>query len=333
MRRSNDLIAYSTRRVHTIPCVKGIAHFASGLCVASFVPGVAEQAAQGSLLIALGGACAMLPDTLDFRFAKFIERRDADIIPSRDHPNPQALADALAREFALVAPGRPRTVQLHPLRLTAVDWVTYALRFDVDRGDVVVTMDGVEARAHVGKLDYQYEGALEVIELGGPSLRLSQGANGYQVEFLPWHRQWSHSLTLAAVVGAALALLISPTAGLVGGLGYAVHVLEDQLGYLGSNLFWPFTRRRFEGMKLLHSGDAIPNLVTVWLSLTLLLLNLDRARDLPLIATGPFLGFAVVLPVTLLIVVYARRKWRRYTASLQAARNRDALAEGEDALG
>lgn len=313
--------------------MKGIAHFASGLCAASFIPGVVEQAAQGSLLIALGGACAMLPDTFDFRFAKFVEQRDADIIPDRERLDPQVVADALAREFARVTPDRPRIVQFHPLRLGVVDWVTYALRFDVDKGDVVVTMNDAEARARVGKLDYRYDGALEIIELGGPSLKLSQGENGYQIEFLPWHRQWSHSLVLAVAIGVVIALLIGPLAGLVGGLGYVVHVLEDQLGYLGSNLFWPFTRRRFDGMKLIHSGDAIPNVVTVWLSLTLLLLNLDRARDLPLIATGPFLGFAVVLPTVLLVAVYARRKWRRYSAALQTERNRDALAEGEDALG
>lgn len=69
--------------------MKGIAHFASGLCVASFVPGVVEDAAQGGLLIALGGACAMLPDLLDFRFAKFLARRDADILPDRDQPTPR----------------------------------------------------------------------------------------------------------------------------------------------------------------------------------------------------------------------------------------------------
>ncbi len=313
--------------------MKGIAHFASGLCAASFVPGVVEHAAQGGLLIALGGACAMLPDTFDFRFAKFIERRDADIVPDRTHPDPQALADAVAREFARVTPDRPRVVQFHPLRRGVVDWVTYTLQFDVARGDVVIVMNGVEARAHVGRLDYQYDGALEIIELGGPSLRLSWGEAGYRIEFLPWHRQWSHSLVLAAVIGGVLAWLINPLAGLVGGLGYAVHVLEDQLGYLGSNLFWPFTHRRFEGMRLIHSGDAIPNMVTVWLSLTLLLLNLDRARDVPLIAAGPFLGFVVALPSALLIAVYVRRKWRRYTMSLQAERNRDAIAEGEDAGG
>lgn len=312
--------------------VKGIAHFASGLCVASFVPGVVEQAAQGGLLIALGGACAMLPDTLDFRFAKFIERRDADIIPDRAYPNPQALAEALAHQFALVQPKQPRVVQLHPLRLGVVNWVTYAVRFDSARGEVVVTMNGVEGRAHVGTLDYRYDGALEVIELGGPSLRLSRGTRGYCVEFLPWHRQWSHSLVLAAALGLALAMALGPLAGWVGGLGYAVHVLEDQLGYLGSNLFWPFTRRRFDGLRLLHASDAIPNTVTVWVSLMLLLLNLDRAQEMPLIASGPFLGFAVLAPVALLIAIYARRKWRRYVASLEVERNRDVLAESEDAV-
>jgi hypothetical protein len=310
--------------------MKGIAHFASGLCIASFVPGVAEQAANGSLLIALGGACAMLPDLFDFRFAKYLERRDADIIPDAHNPDPQTIADAIAREFALVTPEQPRIIQLHPLRRGVVDWVTYVVRFDAFNGEIAVTMNDVEARAKVGRLDYQYDGPLEVGELGGPSLRLSIGPGGLQIEFLPWHRQWSHSLVLALALGLLAGALLGPTAGLVAGLGYAVHVLEDQLGYLGSNLFWPFTRRRFDGLKLIHSGDAIPNMVTIWLSLTLLLLNLDRARETPLIAVGPFLGFAVVLPLLALIAIYARRKWRSYSASLDVERSRDAVAENEE---
>lgn len=310
--------------------MKGIAHFASGLCVASFVPGVAEDAANGSLLIALGGACAMLPDLFDFRFAKYLERRDADIVPDLQNPDPQAIASAIAREFSLVTQDHPRIVQLHPLRRGVVDWVTYVVQFDTSKGDVVVTMNDVEAREHVGRLDYQYDGPLEVGELGGPSLRLSKGRSGLQIEFLPWHRQWSHSLVLALALGLLAGALLGPTAGLVAGLGYAVHVLEDQLGYLGSNLFWPLTQRRFDGLKLIHSGDAIPNMMTVWVSLTLLLLNLDRARETPLIAVGPYLALVVALPSLALIAIYARRKWRSYTASLDAERNRDAIAESEE---
>jgi membrane-bound metal-dependent hydrolase YbcI (DUF457 family) len=154
-----------------------------------------------------------------------------------------------------------------------------------------------------------------------------------RIEFLPWHRVWSHSLVLAAVLGLAVAVMLGPLAGWVAGLGYAAHVLEDQLGYLGSNLFWPFTRRRSDGLHLIHSGDAIPNAVTVWVSLSLLLLNLDRGRAAPLIEAGPYIAFAVALPALTLSAVYARRKWRRYAASRQAPRNDEALAEASGDAG
>ena len=137
-----------------------------------------------------------------------------------------------------------------------------------------------------------------------------------RIEFLPWHRTWSHSLVLALLVGLVCGGLMGLTAGVVAGLGFAVHVLEDQLGYMGSNLLWPFTPRRSEGLHLLHSGDTIPNMVTVWLSLTLLLLNLDRARAIPLLPFGPYLGFVVILPTLMLIGIYARRKWSRHAVHL-----------------
>ncbi len=126
-----------------------------------------------------------------------------------------------------------------------------------------------------------------------------------------------------------MGLLLGSTAGLVAGLGYAAHVLEDQLGFMGSNLFWPFTKRRFDGAHLLHSGDTVPNLVTVWLSLTLILLNLDRARLTPLISPGPFIAFAIVLPCAVLVGIYARRRMRAITQSLAADQNRDAVEDAD----
>jgi membrane-bound metal-dependent hydrolase YbcI (DUF457 family) len=320
--------------LYTIFCMKGIAHFATGLCVASFVPGVAESAAQGSLLIALGGVFGMLPDFLDFRFARFLQKRDAEIVPDAIDPNPQPIADAIAYECALAMNGA-RIIQLHPLRRNAIDWVTYSVQFDSSAGEVIVLMNGVEARADVSNLRYGYDGPLDVGELGGPSLRLLphpnplSGGGGAElhIEFLPWHRTWSHSLVLAAACGMLMALLLGPPAGMVAAFAFAAHVLEDQLGYLGSNLFWPFTKDRSNGMRLMHSGDTIPNMLTVWLSLMLLLLNLDRVRDVPLIAAGPFLGFAVLLPSVVLIGVFARRRWQKF--STENERNRDAIAETE----
>jgi LexA-binding, inner membrane-associated putative hydrolase len=322
--------------------MKGIAHFASGLVAASFVPGVAEASANGSLLIALGGACAMLPDWLDFKFARFLEKRDAEIAPDPINPNPQVMADTIAEQLRL-AQTSPRVVQLHPTRRGAIDWLLYSVRFDVAHGDVVVTMNGEVARAHACPLDYTYDGALDVIELGGPSLKFSARpptpnpspvgtgeGKPVRIEFLPWHRTWSHSLILALLAGIVCGLLMGLTAGIVAALGYAVHVLEDQLGFMGSNLLWPFTHRRSNGLGLLHSGDTIPNMVTVWLSLTLLLLNLDRARDIPLLPFGPYAGFVVLLPTVLLVGIYARGKWQKHITHLQSERQRDVYAESQE---
>jgi membrane-bound metal-dependent hydrolase YbcI (DUF457 family) len=272
----------------------------------------------------------MLPDFLDFRFARFLEQRDADIAPGHapaDLRMAQALADAIAHEVHLARAGsRPRVMQLHPRRTGVIDWILYSVRFDAASAAVEVCLGEHVAQAHTGPLFYAYDGALELCELGGPSLQLAADADGLvRIAFLPWHRTWSHSLVLALALGLLVAWQLGPLLGWAAGLGYAVHVLEDQLGYLGSNLFWPLTRTRSEGLRLLHSGDAIPNFITVWLSLALLLFQLDRAQPVPLLAELPYLLFAVVLPSLLLGARYGLRRTRRSIATL---REREAEAEG-----
>jgi hypothetical protein len=316
--------------------MKNIAHFMSGLLLASFVPGVMDAATRGSVLIALGGACAMLPDMLDFRLARYLERRDADIAPDPLAPDAQALADALAAQMLLAEQQqRPRIVQFHPTRRGPADWWLYTLRFDMAQGDVVIRLDhdGSAGRAHVGRLDYTYEGDLHIEELGGPSLRFCPSPEGMRIEFLPWHRQWTHSLVLAALVGLLAGLLLEPRAGVVAALGFAIHILEDELGYLGSNLFAPFTRGRGAGLRLFHSTEPIPNLMTVWLSLTLLFLNMDHVRDVPLLSTGPYLAFVVALPCLLMGTAYVRRQWlaRRDHTPAASARQQEALAMLDEA--
>jgi hypothetical protein len=339
--------------------MKNIAHFATGLVAASFVPGVMEQAAQGSLLIALGGACAMLPDLLDFRFMRYLQRRDVNIAPDPAQPGPQPIAEQIAAQMrTCVQDGRPHVVQLYPARKNAAEWVCYTVTFDAARGDVVVTMDEGDAlaRVQVGPLEYPYASPLRADELGGPTLAfhpICQGRdsggiafsespptqapgrdnispyNGtcVRVDFLPWHRQWTHSLTIALGLGLLLGWWVEPLAGIVAALGYAAHVLVDACGYMGVNLFAPLTRRRSEGLKLYHSGDWIPNLVTVWVSLALVLLNMDHARALPLIAVGPYLAFVVALPGIALAALYVRRAWQRHAAQTKADDERELRAE------
>jgi hypothetical protein len=145
---------------------------------------------------------------------------------------------------------------------------------------------------------------------------------------------------LAVVVGLATLLLVGlfagwdvgAWAGLVAGLGFAGHVLEDQLGYMGSNLLWPFTNKRVPGLKMIHSGDAIPNFLTVWLSVAVILFNLDRFSAQPMLDPWWFLGLAVVLPVTVLGAAYFLQKARPRPgqASLEAKRQADMVAEVEE---
>jgi hypothetical protein len=127
------------------------------------------------------------------------------------------------------------------------------------------------------KIDYTYDGEMTADIWNGPSFAFVPKAHGVEVQFLPWHRAWSHSFTLAALLGLITSVLFgSFQAGLVAFLGMSAHVVEDQLGYLGSNLFWPITKERSAGARLLHSGDAIPNFLAVWTALVLILFNLDR---------------------------------------------------------
>jgi hypothetical protein len=84
--------------------VKGISHFLAGLAAATFVPGVVEGAAQGSYLIVLGGFFGLLPDTLDFKFARYFEQH-VNIDPDPSNLDPQLIATTVAA--GSIGPPRP----------------------------------------------------------------------------------------------------------------------------------------------------------------------------------------------------------------------------------
>ncbi len=77
-------------------------------------------------------------------------------------------------------------------------------------------------------------------------------------------------------------------AGVVAAGAFAIHVLEDQLGFMGSNLFAPFTKRRARGLCWMRSGDALPNFGTVWFCCLLIFWNAYRAMPDPLFRFGFF---------------------------------------------
>jgi len=342
--------------------MKGIAHFLTGVAVATCVPGVVAQAAQGSLLPALAGACGLLPDTLDFKLARFLERADYVLTPDAEE-GAEALAARLAAAAAEAACGQPRVVRLHTVRAGADRWRRYAVRFDVPgqalevrlgplvTGGQVVLPDSEPpaprafARAPLpAPLEYTYDAEVVVDVFAGPSLRFAPalqargavaerlqrvtGPHPVRITFLPWHRAQSHSLILALLVGLLAGAACGPAAGVACGLAFAAHVLEDQLGAMGSNLFWPLTRTRVNGLGLLRSGDALPNFLTVWAAVAVTLFNLDRGAAQPQLSAPLFLAGALALPAAALIAAYI---WQRRGAKVPwgVEREREAVAETE----
>ena len=144
---------------------------------------------------------------------------------------------------------------------------------------------------------------------GGPSFSLEWRKGKVEINFIPWHRQWSHSLAFAALFGVLAGILFGATAGAITALAYTTHIAEDQLGFLGSNLLFPFTRRRTAGLKWVHSGDAVPNFLTVWTMLVVILFNLDRFSVHPLLDPPTYFGLAW-LPAVILFGVYLVNRYR-----------------------
>ncbi len=326
--------------------MKGIAHFLSGIAAASFIPAAVAQSAQGAWLLTLAGACALLPDTLDFKFARFLERPDDTIDPG-SQPNAQIIADRLAASAdAAFQTDRPRTVQLHTVRLGVDAWRQYTVRFDtpgreiaVRIGPVVTTsqapvgaaFSSAQARAKTSApLNYTYDAETTVDIFSGPSFRFERKGDSISVTFLPWHRAWSHSLTMALGLGLMAGLLWGWLAGTAAALGYAAHVLEDQLGAMGSNLLWPFTRVRAPGLNLIRSGDAIPNFLTVWTSCALTLFNLDRFAGAPHLPAMPYLLGVVMLPAVALVAAYVARRQREKPRPVETLRQADLVAEAQE---
>ncbi len=294
--------------------MKGIAHFVSGVAAASFLPWSMAAAQAGCpWYFVLGGVFGILPDTLDFKFYRFFYRHDVYLDPDPRHPDPQAIADQLAAAIcsAMRQPGMYR-VKCGTVRLGADYWQQYVIKFDNEAQAVLVRMGPVVTTGQVPvpaadpparpvaraalpcPVRQDYDATTRVDIFDGPTFGFERdGRGGVVLHFLPWHREWTHSL----VVGLGLALLGGWVTGLAtaealyaagwgawlaGGArvalvilaAYSVHVLEDQLGYMGANLLYPFTRRRLPGLHWMRSGDAWPNFATVWISCVLLFWNL-----------------------------------------------------------
>jgi membrane-bound metal-dependent hydrolase YbcI (DUF457 family) len=176
---------------------------------------------------------------------------------------------------------------------------------------------------------HTYDGEITIDIFSGPSLTFERVGDEVRVTFLRWHRAWSHSLFMALVLGAA-GWLVAPAVGLVMALATLIHAAQDQMGYMGCNWLFPFARERTAGLKFMRSGDAIPNFLTVWVSLAIILLNLDRFSTAPSIPVVPYLLGVVVIPSLFLLALAAWTRLRAYGQPAPVLAAVEALDETDE---
>lgn len=277
--------------------MKGIAHFISGVAAASFCPWAVEAAMEGNpLYFVLGGAFGILPDTLDFKFYRFFYHHDVYVEPDAKNPDPQKIAEQVAAAVEMAArEKRTVRIKLCTVRMGADYWRQYSIKFDTEKQEVDVRIGSVVntgqvpvpnsepdehrvGRAKVAcKMIQTYDSVTRVDIFDGPTFAIQPDDQGrVELHFLPWHRNWSHSFTMGAVFAGIGWLFWGWQAAVVIFLGMAAHLIEDQLGLMGSNLFFPFTKKRFHGLHLMRSGDSLPNFGTVWTCCLLIFWNLYR---------------------------------------------------------
>jgi len=331
--------------------MKGFTHFISGIAVASFFPQAVHMASQEqSFILCLGGIFDILPDTLDFKFARFFHVSEFEVRPDPRKLDAFEIASTVAASMEKAKKDGRSTVQLHTMQLGSNLWQSYVLGFDAKTSEVVVDIgplvdtgqvpyDGTEpkekasARVKVSCTFFQeFDKKSNIAIMSGPCFEfIKRDEKRVEIVFLPWHRTWSHSATLgiftAIVVGAATYFVIPDgphqalyslhrwmVYPLIIFFGSMVHIVEDSTGFMGNNLFWPFTADRTRGLGFMSAAEAIPNFFFVWTSVICILFNLDRNRWAPeafpsgIGSYESFFFWLYVLPCAIMLYFFLKGK-------------------------
>jgi membrane-bound metal-dependent hydrolase YbcI (DUF457 family) len=309
--------------------MKGITHWLAGVAVASCVPHAVRAAADGNpLYFVLGAVAGLLPDTLDFKLIRFLARHDVEIIPDPACPDARLIARGIAQAIGHAsATGKPVRLKLAAILTGGSTWQPYEVTFDPARPAVRVrylTEEGGRREPETGVREeaaavvlpcpvaFDYVATFDVQMFDGPLLRLEPDAKGrVLVRFLPWHRQWTHSVPVTLALGLGAGAAWGFWAGLVTALAALSHVLLDQLGFMGSNLWAPFSRRRTPGLQWWESMNIMANFGTVWTFAVLIAWNLSRLTPGPGIPRLPFVPLLVYAALLPLGAVALLRRWLR----------------------
>ena len=330
--------------------MRGVTHYFIAAALVSLIPSVMWLAIhEKSFIIVLGAIAGILPDYIDFKIVRFLWRVDEEILPEWPFPDPERVAKKVA-ELIDKAWMERRTinVQFHTIKTGPNTWRRWYVYLDPDKQivrvgigpvqtfggrDFPATMEDVPEDRRVGEakfnapLVYGYKDrTIKISILTGPMVAFTPRQDHVEVIFLPWHRYMSHSFTLAGMLSLAvlaIALMLGSTLymaslyALVFFVGFSSHIITDHFGYMGSNFFWPITKRRVEGFKWMESMDPYANFAAFWLSLTILFwqMNVSVDQSIQFPWTYEVLGVTIslfylvvimVVPVILILLLRAK---------------------------
>jgi len=345
----------------------------SGAAVASFfLPAVrmAHREAGASFILVLGGLFGIMPDTLDFKMGQFFSKADYDIDPDPMDPDPQQMAETLGKAMDEAAEtGRNIKAQMYPMRLGADLWRQYVIKFDGDNNEVVIILNEIVTTSQVpilgsepppekrvGRFKLQKAKMLEthgrpsVVDImSGPQFGFVRNDAGeVEVEFLPWHRTWSHSYVLGLMLAVPIWLIASMIAGwnigwlygLIAFLGFSVHLTEDLTGHMGGSLIWPIIKERCNGLSLFRASNPHANFTIDYTSVVIILWNLNRFNPQQFFTLSPieYFLYALVIPLGIYAAIVkifgdkGKKPKRGVVAAEKALQQEELAYEGTDSM-
>lgn len=331
---------------------------------------MAHRDAGSSFILVLGGLFGIMPDTMDFKMGQFFSKADYDIDPDPMNPDPGQMAEMLGKAMDEAAEtGRYVKAQMYPMRLGADLWRQYVIKFDGEKNEVVIVINEAVTTSQVpilgseppeekrigryrlrrGKIRESHGRPSVVDIMSGPQFGfIRRGDNEVEVEFLPWHRTWSHSYVLGLLLSIPVWLVASLIAGwnlgwlygLIAFLGFSVHLTEDLTGHMGGSLIWPIVKERCNGLSLFKASNPHANFIVDYVSAVVILWNLNRFNPEQYFTLSAFQYFlyALVIPLAVytgIVKIFGEKgkKKKRGVEAAEKALQREELAyEGTDSM-
>lgn len=249
-----------------------------------------------------------------------------------DAPHPQYIANLIAKAIdTAYETNKLVTVKIYNIRMKGDVYRRFLVQYDSDNRVIRVYMGPLVStgglpfentdtpqyrRVGEAKTKYPfrkiYPRPTVIDAFSGPEIGFikNKTSSGDVVEevFIPWHRGFSHSFTSGFLLAIPLMLILllinyqhyfELTIACM--LGYWMHVIEDQLGYMGSVLIPPFTKKRIPGLMLGPRIYGLMNFATSLLMIGLIIWNINRFIS----TISPYTPKPIPLPdtITLLILI------------------------------